>query len=55
MGLEVAGMEGGVKEAESPFQVQLVGYWSYTLEDLKGAHPAWIQLPGTWQAEVLCG
>ena len=39
MGLEVAGVEGGVKGTESSLQVQLVGYWFYTLEDLEGAHP----------------
>ena len=43
MGLEVAGVEGGRKGTESPFQVQLIGYWSYTLEDLEGAHPTWMQ------------
>ena len=53
MGLEVAGVEGGMKGAESPLEVQLVGYWSYTLEDLEGAHPTWMQLPGTRQTEVL--
>ena len=53
MGLEVARVEGGMKGAESPFQVQLVGYWSYTLEDLEGAYPTWMQLPGAWQMEVL--
>ena len=55
MGLEVAGVEGRMKGAEPPFQVQLVGYWSYTLEDLEGAHPTWMQLPGAWQMEVLGG
>ena len=42
MGLEVAGMEGGVKGAESPFQIQLLGYWSYKLENLEGAHLTWM-------------
>ena len=55
MGLEVAGVEGGMKGAESPFQVQLIGYWSYMLEDLEWAHLTWMQLPGAWQAEVLGG
>ena len=44
-----------MKGAESPFQVQLVGHWSYTLEDLEWAHPTWMQLPGAWQMEVLDG
>ena len=55
MGLEVAGVEGGMKGAESPSQVQLVGYWSYMLEDLEWAHPMWMQLPGAWHTEVLGG
>ena len=55
MGLEVAGVEGGMEGAESPFQIQLIGYWSYTLEDLEWAHPTWMQLPGAWQTEVLGG
>ena len=55
MGLEIAGVEGGMKGAESPLQVQLVGHWSYTLEDLEWAHPTWMQLPGAWQTEVLGG
>ena len=55
MGLEIASVEGGMKGAESPLQVQLVGYWSYTLEDLEWAHPTWMQLPGAWQTKVLCG
>ena len=42
VGLEVASVEGGMKGAESPLQVQLVGYWSHTLEDLEGAHPTWM-------------
>ena len=45
MGLEIAGVEGGMEEVESPIQVQLVGHWSYKLEDLKWAQPAWVQLP----------
>ena len=44
-------MEG----AESSLQVQLVGHWSYALEDLEWAHPARVKLPGAWQAEVLGG
>ena len=55
MGLEIAGMKSGMEGAESPLQVQLVGDWFYTLEDLEWAHPAWVQLPGAWQTEVLCG
>ena len=55
MGLEIAGVEGGMKVAESPLQVQLVGYWSYALEDLEWSHPTWMQLPGAWQTEVLGG
>ena len=39
--------------AELSLQVQLVGHWSYAVEDLEWAHPAWIELPGAWQAEVL--
>ena len=55
MGFEVAGVEGGMKGAESPLQIQLVGHWSYVLEDLEWAKPTWMQLPGAWQAEVLGG
>ena len=55
MGLEVAGVEGGMERTESSLQVQLVGHCSYALEDLEGAHPAGMQLPGAWQTEVLCG
>ena len=55
MWLEVASSDGGVEGAEPSLQVQLVGYWSYTLEDLEWAHPTWMQLPGTWQMEVLGG
>ena len=42
----------GWRELNLP-QVQLVGHWSYALEDLEWAHPAWVQLPGAWQTEVL--
>ena len=55
MGLEIAGVEGGIKGAESPLQVQLVGHWSYMLEYLEWAHPTWMQLPGAWQTEFLGG
>ena len=55
MGLEVAGVEGGVKGTEPSLQVQLVGYWSHTLEDLERAHPTWMWLPSAWQTEVLGG
>ena len=48
-------MEGGVEGAESSLQVQLVGHWSYALEELEWAHPAWVKLPGAWQVEVLGG
>ena len=47
MGLEIAGMKSGMEGAESPLQVQLVGHWSYALEDFEWAHPAWVQLPGS--------
>ena len=55
MELEIAGVEGGMKGAESPRQVQFIGYRSYTLEDLEWAHLTWMQLPGAWQTEVLGG
>ena len=55
MGLEIAGVEGEMKGAESHLQVQLVGYRSCALEDLKWAHPAWVQLPVASKAEVLRG
>ena len=55
MGLEVAGVEGGMGGDESPLQVQLLDYWSYALEDLEWAHPTWMQLFGAWQREVLGG
>ena len=55
MGFEIAGVEGGMEGAESPLQVQLVGHWSYALDDLEWANPAWVQLPGAWQTEVLGG
>ena len=42
MGLEVAGVEGGMGGDESPLQVQLLDYWSYALEDLEWAHLAWV-------------
>ena len=52
MRLEVTRVEGGVEGAEPSFQVQLKGHWSYVLEDLIWAHPAWVELPSAWQAEV---
>ena len=55
MGLEIASMESGMEGAESPLQVQFVGHWSYMLEDLEWAHPAWVQLLGAWHTEVLGG
>ena len=53
MGPRIASVKGGVDGAESSLQVQLVGHWSYVLEDLEWAHPAWVELPGAWQAEFL--
>ena len=47
MGLEIASVESGMEGAGSPFQVQLIGHGSFALEDLKWAHPEWVQLPGT--------
>ena len=55
VGLQIAGVEGGMEGAESSLQIQLVGHWSYALEDLEWAHPARVELPGAWQAEVLGG
>ena len=55
MGLEIGSIEDEMEGAESPLQLQLVGHWSYALEDLEWAHPAWVQLPGAWQTEVLGG
>ena len=55
MGLEIAGVEGGMEGAESTLQVQLVSHWSYALKDFEWAHPAWVQLPSAWQMEVLGG
>ena len=55
MWLELAGVEGGVEGSEPSLQVQVIGHWSYALEDFQWAHLAGLELPSAWQAEVFDG